>query len=306
MTQPRRLDPKTAQQELSDHPRYKYRGCAEDPDDPRLAAGSAEVEVDGELVMVRVPVTAWDAPTVDGGEEKEVREARQQAAIDVCMDCPVMVQCLAYGSSLTREGKLAEPYAILGGMTALDRHKRFVGERKVRPVKGPAPVDQLRTPQKLAVLRALAVSPDEYRVAIETGLGVRKANWQRARLVSGLGLVASASRGELLAAAVEAGLLDGGLVVADDGSVPAIPPSTRKLLIEFHRHLLLSPSAPEEAWDWSLARPWRAPRGRRPVSMRSKFRSVEGQMALEVEVPPDEWAYVHDLFPQEPVLGVAA
>jgi hypothetical protein len=306
VTSSRRLDPKIAQQELTDHPYYRYRGCAEDPDDRRLAAGSAEVEVDGELVMVRVPVTAWDAPTVDGGEEKEVREARQRAAIDVCMGCPVMVQCLAYGSSLTREGKLAEPYAILGGMTALDRHKKFVGERKVLEPRKPTPVDQLRTPQKLAVLEALAVHTDEYWVAIETGLDVRKANWQRARLVSGLGLGEAATRGELLAAAVEAGLLDGSLVVADDESVPAIPPSTRKLLIEFHRHLLLGPSAPEEAWDWSLARPWRAPRGRRRVSLRSKFRSVAGQMALEVEDPPGEGALVRPLFPPKPELGVAA
>ncbi|RIH58166.1 hypothetical protein D3C59_36895, partial [Streptomyces sp. SHP22-7] len=89
MSQPIRLSAEAALTALLEHPHYRYRGCAPDPDDPRVAAGDNTVSVD-----------AWQAPDVDGGEAREVREAREAAAIDVCVGCPVMVQCLAYGSSL--------------------------------------------------------------------------------------------------------------------------------------------------------------------------------------------------------------
>lgn len=291
----------------TEHRFYRYRGCAPDPDEPRLAAGS--VERDGRTV--RVVLDAWSGPDVDGGEEQRVRSARVAAAKEVCAGCPVLRECDAY--AMVAPG-LAD--GIRAGRTVRERG-RLVAAREaesgaragsVSRVRSAAvPVDRLRTEQKLAVLAALAVSTDEYQVAIETGLDVRKANWQRARLVSGLGLETSASRMDLLKAAVTAGLVDGGLVVADGGSVPAIPPATRKLLIEFHAHLLVGPSAPEEAWDWSQARPWRPPAERRRVSLRSKFQKVAGQLALD-EVPvtvPDGWADVA-LFPQAPVLGVAA
>nr|WSZ21231.1 WhiB family transcriptional regulator [Streptomyces canus] len=261
--------------------------------------------------MVRVALDAWSGPDVDGGEEQRVRSARVAAAKEVCGGCPVLRECDAY--AMVAPG-LAD--GIRAGRTVRERG-RLVAAREAesgaragsvsRARTAAVPVDRLRTEQKLAVLAALAVSTDEYQVAIETGLDVRKANWQRARLVSGLGLETSASRMDLLKAAVTAGLVDGGLVVADDGSVPAIPPATRKLLIEFHAHLLVGPSAPEEAWDWSQAKPWRPPAGRRRVSLRSKFRKVAGQLALD-EVPvtvPPEWADVA-LFPQAPALGVAA
>lgn len=309
MTALKRMDPTTSHQTLTDHPHYKYRGCAPDPDDPQLAVGS--VRRDG--VTVRVPFTAWESPDVDGGEDPEAREARQDAAREVCVECPVMVQCLAYGSSLTPSGKLAEPHAILGGMTALERHKAlvaFLEERQAQKAKEPAPDRHLRTEQKLAVLRALAVYADEYRVAIETGLDVRKANWQRARLVSGLALDPSASRMELLAAAVGRGLLDGGLVVADDGSVPAIPAATRKLLIEYQGQFLLWPSDPSEVKEAAPVRRVSGRTGPRParsVSLRKKFRRVEGQEAFDVDaVRADAWAYVHDLFSSAPVLEAAA
>jgi hypothetical protein len=289
----------------TEHRFYRYRGCAPDPDEPRLAAGS--VVRGGE--MVRVALDAWSGPDVDGGEEQRVRSARVAAAKEVCAGCPVLRECDAYAmvAPVLADG-------IRAGRTVRERGRLVAAraESSSGPVprelkRKPVPVDRLRTEQKLAVLAALAVSTDEYQVAIETGLDVRKANWQRARLTSGLGLENSASRMDLLTAAVKAGLVDGGLVVADDGSVPAIPPATRKLLIEFHAHLLVGPSAPEEAWDWSLAKPWRPPAGRRRVSLRSKFRKVPGQLALD-EVPatvPAEWADVA-LFPQAPVLEVAA
>ena len=227
MTQ-KRMDPTIAQQELTDHPYFKYRGCAPDPDAPELAAGSAELEVGGRVVSVRLPVSAWDAPDVDGGEDQAARVFRERAAIEVCVSCPVMVQCLGYGSSVTRTGRLAEPRGILGGMRALERHKAFVEEHQTVPVVvEPEQVEQLRTPQKLAVLRALARFTDPYDVAAWAGMDLRTANWQRSILVGKLGLPRSVSRRQMLATAVGFGLIDAAMVVPDDGTVPAIPPPAK-------------------------------------------------------------------------------
>ncbi|MEU5323040.1 WhiB family transcriptional regulator [Streptomyces sp. NPDC021056] len=289
----------------TEHRFFKFRGCAPDPDAPRLAVGSPGVDEGGR--PVRVGVDAWLGPDVDGGESLRERTERVEAAREVCLRCPVMVQCDAYANLVPGQAD-----GVRGGRTARERAAVLKAARS-RPVRKPAPVVQLRTVQKLAVLAALAVWADEYRVAIETGLDVRKANWQRARLTSGLGLEASASRMDLLAAAVKAGLVDGGLVVADDGSVPAIPPSTRKLLIETaDGQMTVVPLAVEEAWDPSKARPWRWPVRGRSVLPRSRFRNVEGQLALDdvdADGPPSEGrVYVHDLFPDQdaPVLEAAA
>lgn len=210
------LDPKTTHRELTEHRFYPYRGCAPDPDDPRVAAGNTALAV-----------TSWDPPDVDGCEEPRARRTREAAAVEVCVGCPVMVQCLAYGSSVTAGGKkLVEPHAVLGGMTALERHRAFVKTRHQEPV-APAPDRHLKTPQKLAVLRALAAHTDPYRVAEAAGMDVRTANWQRSILAGKLGLGRGATRRELLAAASRRGLLGGVAVVADDGTVPAVPPPTR-------------------------------------------------------------------------------
>jgi hypothetical protein len=200
----KRLGSYTARQNLMTHPRYRYRGCAPDVDDQSVAAGN-----------LGVPVTAWEAPDADGGESQPDRVRREAAAIEVCVECPVMVQCLAYGSSLNRAGRLAVPHGVLGGMTALERHKEFVRERQVVPVVvEPAPVEQLRTGQKLAILRALAVFEAPEDVARAAGLDLRTANWQRARLVTQLGLPKSASRAQVLEAAAARGLLEEGDGVA--------------------------------------------------------------------------------------------
>lgn len=196
----------TARQKLMTDRRYRYRGCAPDVDNPAVAAGDT-----------RVPVTAWEAPDVDGGEDQAVRREREAAAVDVCMGCAVWAQCAAYGASLNPAGRLAVPHGILGGLTALERHKAFVREQVAQPVVVPAPVEQLQTEQKLAVLRALAVHEDPVAVASAAGVDVRTAQWQRSRLITQLGLPRSASRAELLAAAVERGLLGAGEVVADPG-----------------------------------------------------------------------------------------
>lgn len=212
MTQ-KRLGSYTARQNLMTHPRYRYRGCAPDVDDPKVAAGNLDV-----------PVTAWEAPDVDGGEAQADRVRREAAAIEVCVDCPVMVQCLAYGASLSPAGRLAVPHGVLGGMTALERHKAFVRERQTAPaVVQPAPDVQLKTEQKLAVLRALAVHAEPEAVAAAAGVDVRTAQWQRSRLTTQLGLPKSASRVQVLEAAVARGLLSANELVGQLSLFPSAP-----------------------------------------------------------------------------------
>lgn len=102
----------------------------------------------------------------------------------------------------------------------MERHKAFVKERQVEPaVVEPAPDEQLKTEQKLAVLRALAVHEAPEEVAAAAGVDVRTAQWQRSRLLTQLGLAKTATRAQLLEAAVARGLLSRGEVVADPGGV---------------------------------------------------------------------------------------
>jgi hypothetical protein len=200
-----------------EHPHFRYRGCAPDVDEPGKAAGDPSLSLD-----------AWHGEDRDGSEPQRVREARQAAAVEVCLNCPVMVACDAYASSVVVEGgkaRLAEPEGIWGGRLALERHRAFI--RRRHEVAAQAPVRQMRTPQKLRVLEALAVHADAEAVAVAAGVDVRTANWQRSRLVTQLNLdKGTATRTELLRAAVDQGLLDGSVVVADDGTVPAVPPPT--------------------------------------------------------------------------------
>ncbi|MEV5451537.1 WhiB family transcriptional regulator [Streptomyces sp. NPDC052535] len=169
---------------------------------------------------------AWHGDDRDGSEPQREREARQAAAVEVCLNCPVMVQCDAYASSVVVEdgqARLAEPAGIWGGRLALERHRAFIKRR--HEVASAAPVRAVRTPQRLRVLEALAVHVSPEAVAEAAGVDVRTANWQRSRLVTQLNLdKESATRRELLAAAVERGLLDADTVVGDDGRVPAVPP----------------------------------------------------------------------------------
>ncbi|MGW8702298.1 WhiB family transcriptional regulator [Streptomyces eurythermus] len=162
-----------------------------------------------------------DAFVVEGQKERIAREAR---AIEVCLSCPVMVQCDAYASSVTAEGKLAEPDGVWGGRRSLERHKALIRARHVRVA---APRDRFATVQKRAVLVALARCWEPFEVAAAAGVDVRTANWQRSSLMRLLGLPKDVSRMRALAVARERGLLDGVAVVADDGSVPAVPPPTK-------------------------------------------------------------------------------
>lgn len=167
-------------------------------DEPARAAGDLDLGVD-----------AWQGPDLDGGEEQDVRLAREAAAKAVCGSCPVLAECRAFGSSVVVDGdvvKLAEPFSILGGMTALERHKAFIRTR--HEVAVPAPDRMLRTPQKLAVLRALAAHADPVAVAVAAGMDVARANWQRARIATLLNLPVGASREVMVAEARRRGLLD--------------------------------------------------------------------------------------------------
>jgi len=272
-----------------EHPRYRYRGCAPDVDEPGRAAGNLEL-----------PLDAWSGVDREGSEPQKEREARQAAAVDVCFGCAVMVQCDAYANSITGEGRLAEPDGIWGGRTALERHKALIKARHAAP---PAPDRRFETPQKRAVLAALAVCWGPYEVAVtasqllaswgegpDGGVDVRTANWQRSNLTTLLGLPRTASRAQLLAAAAERGLLEDVAVVSDDGTVPAVPPPTRMPVQLEPSPVVVSslPVLPEPG-------PYEPTRGV-PRPRRGRFTDIEGQLALwEAELT--QLAPVHDLFP---------
>jgi hypothetical protein len=299
--------------EWTEHRFFRYRGCAPDPDAPGLAVGSAGV--DGQGRAVRVPVDAWLGEDRDGGEPQKVREARQAAAVEVCLGCPVMVQCDAYASTLTPDGRLVEPEGIRGGRTALERHRALIKARQAEPVRAPRPAPDrlLDTKQKRDVLAALAVCWEPVEVMVAAGMpDVRTANWQRSALVRLLGLPKTATRMQVLEAARARGRLDGVVVVADDGTVPAIPPATEDVLMEVRGQVLLWPSKRSEVLPAAGARHHRRRPGRglRSRSLRSRFRAVPGQTELEVAVPSlsgpvSVVADVVDLFADD-ALAVAA
>ncbi|MDX3532714.1 hypothetical protein P1P75_41570 [Streptomyces sp. ID05-39B] len=277
--QPTRLEAAAAYAAFTEHPHFRYRGCAPDPDQPHLAAADHTVSVD-----------AWQAPDLDGGEDRDVRAAREAAAVEVCVGCPVMVACDTYGASLTPEGQLAEPYAVLGGRTPLERHRLFVDyRRELQEQPQPAPVEQLHTTQKLAVLRALAAHTRPEDVAAAAGLDARKTNWQRSILVTALGLSRPATRMQVLAAAADLGLLDGVTVVPDDGTVPAVvkaPSRPRK-----------TPPAPAPVHTAALPEPGPYEPTPVPALPRRRFTQVVGQLSL---ISLDDLEDVDDPAPDDP------
>ena len=286
--------------EWTEHRFFAYRGCAPDADDPRRAAGNPEL-----------PLDAWcGGEDRDGAASQKERRAQDAAALEVCLGCPVMVACDRYATSVTPEGKLAEPDGIRGGRTALERHRQFIAHR--HEVAAAAPDRRFDTPQKRAVLAALAVRWDAVEVAVEAsrllalwgeepagGMDVRTANWQRSALVTLLNLnKRTATRAELLGEAVRRGLLDAGLVVADDGSVPAVPPPPTG-----PRHTA-APAVAEAVEDVATV-PRAEPVPYEPVHVptpaRRRFTGVIGQLTLwEAEL-----ADVHPLFPARPLEAAA-
>jgi hypothetical protein len=241
--------PKSPYEALTWHPHYRYRGCAPDVDDPRRAAGNPGLSVD-----------AWTAQSGDGGEPQAVRRAREEAAIDVCVSCPVMVQCLAVGRAVGADGQLIEREGILGGMRALDRSREVIAARS-RQVPREAPDEYFATEQTQKVLRAVVKYADVRVIARVTGLTLRTTNWQRSRLLDKLGLSKTATRNELIDKAAARGLLAPGWVVRrDDGTVPAL-------------------SRVREDEPTRPAGPSRT-RGVRPKP--SKFAAIAGQLELDL------------------------
>ncbi len=228
------IDAIAARQHLVDDRHYKYRGCGPDEENLRMSAGDPDV-----------PVDAWGPYTDDGAEAQRVRLARERAALAICGRCPVLALCRTYANTTTVDEQgvehLVEPEGILGGELALTRHRALIARRHAATVGdtadvGPAApavapvrsIDDAQTPQKLAVLRALAVELYDERVARRAGMDVRTCNWHRSALCNLFGLDReTATRDELLLEAVRHGLLPASSRIVWDGLWPvAAAPTT--------------------------------------------------------------------------------
>ncbi|WP_399559422.1 hypothetical protein [Streptomyces chartreusis] len=270
----------------TEHRHYRYRGCAPDPDNPKRAAGNPQLSLD-----------AWHGPDRDGAEPQKERRARVEAAMEVCLSCPVMVQCGRYVMAEIGEGRMVEPHGIRGGRTAKEWREAF--DRRRHEVAAAAPDRLLHTSQKEAVLLALAMCPDggAESVAAAAGVDVRTANWQRSRWVTLLCLEKGrATRSELLAEAVRRGALDASVVVAGDGAVPAVPPPTAAAAAV--------PASAAEVGPASRPRQRRR-RASSPAAGPAPVPAVGApvQLTLDDALEP---APVTALFPAAPVLGAAA
>ncbi|MFK8851285.1 WhiB family transcriptional regulator [Streptomyces sp. Ac-502] len=222
---------------LSEHRHYRYRGCAPDPDQPSRAQGDTAVSVN-----------VWLSHSEDGGEEPADRREREQAAVAVCRACPILAACRTYALSVTADGRLAEPEGVWGAMTSLERHRDLVARRtrdvayqeQLAAEQRERALREASTPQKQAVLVALARETDERLVAYRADMDVRTANWHRAILAGLLGLDReTATRQQLLTAARRLGVL-GPIRVRRDGRWPiAAAPNT-----EGTRQRRLAPGMP--------------------------------------------------------------
>jgi hypothetical protein len=228
-----------------------------------------------------LPVGAHHGPDAFLPEGQRERRAREERAVEVCLNCPVMVACDLYASSVGADGKLAEPEGVWGGRRALERRKALIAARHAVAA---APNRLFETAQKRAVLKALASFWEPYDVAAWAGVDVRTANWQRSKLVTLLGLPKDVSRMRALAVARERGLLAGIDVVADDGTVPAVPPATKTS----------APAAPVDLEPAAVlkATPECVSRGVRP--RRRRVAAVSGQLSFDDALAP---APVTPLFP---------
>jgi hypothetical protein len=267
-----------AQQALTDHPHYRYRGCAPDVDDPTRAAGDLDLSVDAWLPGGEVP------------ESPRAQAARVKAAKAVCGACPVLALCRTWAGQVGDDGRLAEREGIAGGLTALERHREFIASRPhgLAPAE-PVPVEQFETPQKQAILHTLAAHAEPELVAAAAGMDARTASWQRSKLASMLGLDRrSATRMELLAEAGRRGLLVGVEVVPDDGAVLAVPrpvrPSRRS---PASASTPVAPAVEEQPvptvaeLEAMAAVP--PPAVRLPALRRSWWAAIDGQLALDLD-----------------------
>lgn len=208
---------------LAGHRFYRYRGCAPapDPDFPGQSLGNPALHID-----------AWLPVSDPGGEPQPVHRAREAAAVAVCQGCPVRSACAAYALSETADGHLAEPHGVWGGLRSLQRHAQVVKRRHAAldnpgapavlpPVELLGDLTEARTPQKRALLVALAAETDEELVAYRAGMDLRLANFHRSHLTRMLGLDRrTATREQLLARAQAAGLLAPSTRIRADGRWP--------------------------------------------------------------------------------------
>ncbi|MFD4795919.1 WhiB family transcriptional regulator [Streptomyces anulatus] len=222
------VDAIAARQRLVDDRHYRYRGCAPDPDTPGMSAGDPDV-----------PLDAWGPYTGDGAEAQKTRLDRERSAMTICARCPVLALCRTYANTTVVEtdasGRqvehLVEPEGVHGGQKALARHKALIERKHVEAATDVAPARDLtdaRTPQKVAVLLALAAEVADVRVAHRAGMDLRTCNWHRSALCSLLDLdKETATRDELLTVAVLRGLLPSAAGVVWDGLWPvAAAPTT--------------------------------------------------------------------------------
>ncbi|GAA2770172.1 hypothetical protein [Streptomyces showdoensis] len=251
----------TAYTDFTEHRHYAYRGCAPDPDQPRMSAADDTL-----------PLDAWARSTEDGGLPQALRREYERRAIAICNRCPVLAACRIYANTEVPGGGLAEPDHIMGGQRSLDRHRALIASRTAQPVlPEPAPTAALPpaiaklSPESLAakrrLLAALARETDEELVAYRAHMDLRTANWQRSALCTLLGLdKETASRELLLEAARACGILPARTRVVPDGRWPIVAaPSTngaRQRRIERGRPVqLVIPGLP----DYPRVRPVPAP-----------------------------------------------
>ncbi|MFI6653264.1 WhiB family transcriptional regulator [Streptomyces sp. NPDC050529] len=305
-------DPKTAREDLVDHRHYRYRGCAPDPEQRGMASAGG---------MEKVPLDVWGPYTDDGAEPQKTRLDRERLAKQVCARCPVLAACRTYANTTSVDADgvehLVEPEGVMGGELALTRHRALIARRHAAttgtlaaapgdtaaavPSAGPAvpPVRDMaegRTAQKRAVLDALARETDPELVAARAGMDVRTANWHRSALVTLLGLDKErATRDQLLAAAVDQGLLPPSTRIRPDGRwAYAAAPTT-----DGARQRRIAPGRPVQLvlpglehmprTRRPLTRPGRPPSGRGPARLlgqRTRLRHLAAVRTLTQPLIP--------------------
>lgn len=214
---------------LTEHRHYAYRGCAPDPDNPRLSAADPDL-----------PLDAWVGSTDDGGLPVAERVEQQRRALAICGRCPVLAECRTH--AMLPGGGLAETDGIQGGMTAGKRIREARAQTALRPLSDSQILEAMSAPKR-AVLRELARETDAELVAYRAGMDLRTANWHRAALCTVLGLdKETATRAQLLQAAVDHRILPARTRIVPDGPWPVVAaPNT-----DGSRQRRIAPGRPEQ------------------------------------------------------------
>jgi hypothetical protein len=149
-----------------------------------------------------------------------------------------------------------------------------------------------RTRQKRAVLNALARETDPELVAYRAGMDLRTANWHRSALVTMLGLDKErATRDQLLAAAVDQGLLPRSTRIRPDGryayaAAPTTDGARQRRIAPGRPVQLMLPGLEDIPRTHRTAnRPGRPPMGRGPVTDRRRARARLRHLAAVRAVP---------------------